>query len=59
MFAIKYGSTPRYLYSGTFYQSLNNDNLNEDMTIPADCYIEEDAVVDFESFVRMLDITAF
>lgn len=59
MITIKYGSIPRYLYGGTFFQSLSNDNVEEEMTIPADCYIEEDAVVDFESFVRMLKITAF
>ena len=59
MKSIIFSSIPLFLREGSFYSSLNNEEEDGEIQIPAQCYAENDTVKDIQDFAQLVRATAF
>lgn len=46
MFSVKYTAIPCFLHGGSLYETFEQDEQDEEIIIPADCFVAEDIVND-------------
>ena len=59
MISIVCACIPSYLRYGSFYRSLNSEEKDCEIQIPAQCYTENDTVSDINDLAQLLRVTAF
>ena len=59
MISIVCACIPPFLRDGTFYCSLNSEEQDSEIQMPAQCYAENDAIKDIDDFAQLLRVTAF
>jgi hypothetical protein len=59
MKSIVFSSIPLFLREGSFYSSLNNEEEDGEIQIPAQCFAENDTVKDIYDFAQLVRATAF
>lgn len=59
MISIVCACIPPYLRDGTFYCSLNSEEQDSEIQIPAQCYAENETIKDINDFAQLLRVTAF
>eukprot|EP01032_Pedospumella_encystans_P019355 gene19355-22005_t len=57
--SIKYCDIPQYLERSAFYLSLNEEDKNGELQIPAQCFKPDDIVATVDDFVQLLRVIQF
>lgn len=59
MIAINVGSIPPFLRDGSFYESLDTEELHSEIDVPESCYADKDAVTNITDFAKMIKVMSF
>ena len=59
MISIKYSDIPCFLHNSSFYQSLCDRKVDDNIEIPEQCFVFIDDVSDFTDFTNLMKVSAF
>ena len=59
MVSLKVSDIPVFLRDGSFYESLDKEELHSEIQIPESCYADKDEVMNITDFAKMINVMSF